>query len=302
MNSQGYQYQPVLCTGPVVEQAVAPPRWPSPAAAPGQGIYIPKGPLPALNHCPCQPSLKQLGLGTLALAGSRDDKLRLIRRAYSLGVRYFETAEAEGPFHQEVLLGEALAKVGQRAHIATKFGYRIRQDGSLAGPDSGPDHIQGVVEASLTRLGINRLDLLYQEQQDPKVPMEKVAGAVADLVQAGKVAAFGLCAPSLDQLRRTQAVLKVSAVQWQLGHSADLVLDPRLLALCQTLGIALVFKGRAAVLAAFLAKAAPTLAGAKVLPVLDAGYQQELSLFPGGMDNSGAEAEPGAIEESTASL
>jgi len=118
----------------------------------------------------------------------------LIRSAVNQGVTFFDTAEVYGPFTNEQLVGEALAPDRDRVVIGTKFGFDIEpQTGERSGRlNSTPDHIRTVVDASLQRLGTDRIDLLYQHRVDPEVPIEDVAGAVKDLVTAGKVVHFGL--------------------------------------------------------------------------------------------------------------
>ena len=130
-----------------------------------------------------------MGLGCMNLAWGfgppidRQDAIRLIRRAYDLGVTYFDAAEAYGPYLAEETVGEALASVRDRVVIATKFGFDIGPSGQLRGLDSRPEHIRQVAEASLRRLRTDRIDLLYQHRVDPKIPIEDVAGAVKQLIQ-----------------------------------------------------------------------------------------------------------------------
>jgi aryl-alcohol dehydrogenase-like predicted oxidoreductase len=113
--------------------------------------------------------------------------ISVIRRAYELGVTFFDTAEVYGPFTNEELLGEAVAPFRERVVIATKFGFKLDPGtGKQAGLDSRPEHIKEVAEASLKRLKTDRIDLFYQHRVDPEVPIEDVAGAVKDLIQQGK--------------------------------------------------------------------------------------------------------------------
>src|SRR3982750_2430051 len=138
-----------------------------------------------------------LGFGCMGIsfgygpATSREDGLAIIRAAFDGGVTFFDTAEAYGPFTNEELVGEALAPVRDQVVIATKFGFKF-ENGKQAGLDSRPAHIREVAEASLKRLNTDRIDLFYQHRVDPNVPIEDVAGAVKDLIQAGKVKHFGL--------------------------------------------------------------------------------------------------------------
>jgi aryl-alcohol dehydrogenase-like predicted oxidoreductase len=129
-------------------------------------------------------------------------------------VTLFDTAEVYGPFANEELLGEALAPVRERVVIATKFGFAIDPaTGRQAGLDSRPEHIRAVAEASLKRLRVDTLDLFYQHRVDPDVPIEEVAGAVKDLIAAGKVKHFGLSEAGVDTIRRAHAVQPVAALQ-----------------------------------------------------------------------------------------
>jgi len=128
------------------------------------------------------------------------------------GVTFFDTAEVYGPFANEELVGEALAPFRDQVVIATKFGFRI-EDGKQAGLDSRPEHIRQVADASLQRLKTDRIDLFYQHRVDPEVPIEDVAGAVKDLIQAGKVKHFGLSEAGARTIRRAHKVQPVAALQ-----------------------------------------------------------------------------------------
>ena len=144
--------------------------------------------------------------------GDRQEMIALVRAAVDRGVTFFDTAEVYGPFNNEELVGEALAPVRQQVVIATKFGFRI-EDGKQTGLDSRPAHIKEVADASLTRLKTDVIDLFYQHRVDPDVPIEDVAGAVKDLIQAGKVRHFGMSEASVQTIRRAHAVQPVTAVQ-----------------------------------------------------------------------------------------
>ena len=139
-----------------------------------------------------------LGLGCMGLTqgyGPAVDKqtgIALIRSAVELGITFFDTAEGYGPFANEELVGEALAPFRKQVAIATKFGFNIRPNGERSGLNSRPEHIKEVAEASLKRLKIETIDLFYQHRVDPNVPIEDVAGAVKELIAAGKVKHFGL--------------------------------------------------------------------------------------------------------------
>lgn len=165
--------------------------------------------------------VSELGLGCMGLTGvygegvAEPDAINLIRAAHDRGVTFFDTAEAYGPFQNEILLGKALAPIRENVVIATKFGFDIDQTtGARTGStNSRPDHIRRVAEASLKRLGVERIDLFYQHRVDPAVSIEDVAGTVRDLIAAGKVGHFGLSEASPTTIRRAHAVQPVTAVQ-----------------------------------------------------------------------------------------
>src|ERR1700721_2303202 len=163
-----------------------------------------------------------IGLGCMGMsfnlgpAMDKKDGISLIRAAVERGVTFFDTAEVYGPFTNEELLGEALAPYRSKVVIATKFGF------DLSGPDtrpgaavvnSRPEHIKKAVEGSLKRLKTDVIDLLYQHRVDPNVPIEDVAGAVKELIQAGKVKHFGMSEAGVKTIRRAHAVQPVTAVQ-----------------------------------------------------------------------------------------
>ncbi|MEC3947823.1 aldo/keto reductase [Sphingobium sp. HWE2-09] len=155
-----------------------------------------------------------IGLGCMGLnaAEGRANSIALIRHAVDSGVTLLDTAELYGPYVNEELVGEALAPVRNEVAIITKFGAKI-VDGKPAGFDSRPEKIRASADSSLLRLRTDRIDLYMQHRVDPAVPIEDVAGAVADLVTAGKVRAFGLSEAGADTIRRAHAVHPVSAVQ-----------------------------------------------------------------------------------------
>ncbi|HTV00277.1 MAG TPA: aldo/keto reductase [Luteitalea sp.] len=158
-----------------------------------------------------------LGFGCMGIshaygpALSGDEGIRVIRAAVDAGVTFFDTAEVYGPFTNEEVVGAALAPVRDQVAIATKFGFRI--GAGQQGLDSRPSHINEVADASLRRLGTDRIDLFYQHRVDPDVPIEDVAGAVQDLIAAGKVKHFGLSEAGVATIRRAHAVLPVAALQ-----------------------------------------------------------------------------------------
>jgi aryl-alcohol dehydrogenase-like predicted oxidoreductase len=161
-----------------------------------------------------------LGLGCMGMssgygpAGEKSAMIAVIRAAVDQGVTFFDTAEIYGPFKNEELVGEALAPFRERVKIATKFGFRIGPNGErMEGLDSRPAHIKEVAEASLKRLKTDVIDLFYQHRVDPAVPIEDVAGAVKELIQAGKVKHFGLSEAGAKTIRRAHAVQPVTALQ-----------------------------------------------------------------------------------------
>ena len=184
-----------------------------------------------------------IGLGCMGMSQSygpadEAESIATLNRAVELGVTFFDTAEAYGPFKNEELLGRVLKPHRDRIVIATKFGFKF-DGGKSSGVDSRPSHIREVVETSLKRLQTDRIDLLYQHRVDPSVPMGDVAGAVGELVQAGKVRFFGLSEAGEDAIRRAHAVHPVSALQseyslWERN------LEPKIIPLLRKLGIGLV--------------------------------------------------------------
>ncbi len=172
--------------------------------------------------------------------GPADEKesVATIHRALELGLDFFDTAEVYGPFVNEELVGRALKGRREQAIIATKFGFRI-EDGKNTGTDSRPEHIREVVDASLRRLKVAYIDLLYQHRVDPQVPIEDVAGTVGELVRAGKVRYFGLSEAGEKTIRRAHATHPVTAVQseyslWERN------LEPEIIPLLRELGIGVV--------------------------------------------------------------
>ena len=158
-----------------------------------------------------------IGLGCMGLsygygpATERNDGIRLIRAAHELGVTFFDTAEAYGPFTNEELVGEALEPIRDEVVIATKFGFEVGD--SSKGQDSRPERIREVADAALTRLRTDRIDLLYQHRVDRNVPIEEVAGTVEELIEEGKVGHFGLSEAGVETIRRAHAVQSVTALQ-----------------------------------------------------------------------------------------
>jgi len=160
-----------------------------------------------------------LGFGCMGLSQSygtplgRDEGIAVVRAAVDRGVTFFDTAEVYGPFVNEELVGQALAPVRDQVVIATKFGFAFDADGRQTGLSSRPDHVRQAVDGSLQRLGVEVIDLLYQHRVDPTVPIEDVAGAVKELIAAGKVRHFGLSEAGVGTIRRAHAVQPVTALQ-----------------------------------------------------------------------------------------
>ena len=166
------------------------------------------------------PEVSAIGLGCMGMSfgfGPPKDKqemIGVIRAAVERGVTFFDTAEVYGPYINEELVGEALAPYRRKVAIATKFGFRMDPaTGKQAGLDSRPRHIKEVAEASLKRLKVETIDLLYQHRVDPEVPIEDVAGAVKELIQEGKVKHFGLSEAGVQVIRRAHKVQPVAALQ-----------------------------------------------------------------------------------------
>ncbi|MBI3565959.1 MAG: aldo/keto reductase [Elusimicrobia bacterium] len=182
------------------------------------------------------PEVSALGLGCMGMssgygpAADKKEMIALIREAVESGVTFFDTAEAYGPFVNEELVGEALKPVRDRVVIATKFGFDIDLETGerRAGTNSRPEHIRAVADAALRRLGVETIDLFYQHRVDPSVPIEDVAGAVKDLIVAGKVKHFGLSEAGVGTIRRAHAVQPVAALQseyslWYRGPEKEVL-------------------------------------------------------------------------------
>jgi len=189
--------------------------------------------------------VSEMGAGCMSISANygppadKNQGIRVIRTAYDKGVTFFDTAEVYGPFTNEELVGEALAPFRDKVIVATKFGFDLE----AGGLNSRPEHIRKVVEASLKRLRTDRIDLYYQHRVDPKVPIEEVAGAIKDLIKAGKVLHLGLSEPSAKTIRRAHAVQPVTAIQTEYSLMER---DPErngVLKACEELGIGFVSWG-----------------------------------------------------------
>ena len=188
-----------------------------------------------------------LGLGCMPMAGigkgmygmaSRSESLATIDRAIELGVTFFDTAEVYGPHINEELLGHAIRGRRERLVIATKFGFAFK-DGQVTGVDSSPANVRRACEGSLKRLGVDTIDLFYQHRVDPKVPIEETVGAMAELVQEGKVRYLGLSEAGAETLKKAHATHPIAALQseyslWERG------IEEEILPVCQDLGIGFV--------------------------------------------------------------
>ena len=181
-------------------------------------------------------TVSAIGLGCMSLTGAYDiaapdraDSIAVVRRAVELGVTFFDTAEVYGPFANEDIVGEALEPYRNDVVIATKFGFAFAENGVPAGGlCSDPASIRRAVDGSLQRLRTDHIDLYYQHRVDPAVPIEDVAGAVKELVEAGKVTHFGLSEAAADTIRRAHAVHPVAAVQseyslWWRDREQDVI-------------------------------------------------------------------------------
>ena len=189
-----------------------------------------------------------LGLGCMRMSfgdtpTDKQEMIALIHKAVERGITFFDTAEVYGPFTNEELVGEALKPFKGKVVISTKFGW---SHGPGSGPsprhghDSRPEHIRRVVEASLKRLRVEAIDLLYQHRPDPNVPVEDMAGAVKNLIQQGKVKHFGLSESGADLIRRAHAVQPVTALQSEYSIWWTAIEENDVLATCEELGIGLV--------------------------------------------------------------
>jgi aryl-alcohol dehydrogenase-like predicted oxidoreductase len=189
-----------------------------------------------------------MGLGCMRMSfgdapiGDKQDMIAFLHASVERGITFFDTAEVYGPFTNEELVGEALEPFRGQVVIATKFGFKhdpVKGPSPATGFDSRPEQIKRVAEASLKRLRVESIDLFYQHRVDPNVPIEDVAGAVKELIQAGKVKHFGLSEASADNIRRAHAVQPVTALQSEYSIWWRTIEDA-VLPTCEELGIGLV--------------------------------------------------------------
>ena len=179
--------------------------------------------------------VSELGLGCMSMsgmygtAGERDEaeSIAVIHRALDLGMTFLDTAEVYGPYANEELVGKALKGRREQAVVATKFGFKI-EDGKMTGVDGSPENVRRTCDASLQRLGIDTIDLFYQHRPDRAIPIEDTIGALAELVQAGKVRHLGLSEVGPERLRRAHAVYPIAALQseyslWERGLEAEIL-------------------------------------------------------------------------------
>jgi len=189
-------------------------------------------------------AVSALGMGAMNLsfgtgrAVDEREGIRILRAAVERGIKFFDTAQAYGPYVNEKLVGQALAPMRKDVIIATKFGFKL-DNGAITGTDSRPDNIREVAEASLTSLKTDYIDLFYQHRVDPAVPIEDVAGTLKDLIREGKIRHYGLSEAGAATIRRAHAVHPVAAVQnqysiWTREPEADVI------PVCEELGIGFV--------------------------------------------------------------
>ncbi len=179
--------------------------------------------------------VSEIGLGCMSMSGvygtaeERDETeaIAVIHRALDLGITFFDTAEVYGPYTNETLVGKALKGRREQAIVATKFGFKI-ENGAIAGVDGSPANIRRACDESLTRLGVETIDLFYQHRPDRSTPIEETVSAMAELVQAGKVRHLGLSEAGPNTLRRAHAIHPIAALQseyslWERGLEAEIL-------------------------------------------------------------------------------
>jgi aryl-alcohol dehydrogenase-like predicted oxidoreductase len=190
-------------------------------------------------------NVSALGLGCMGMTGAygpsdEEESLRVLRRYIELGGNFFDTAEVYGPYTNEELLGRFLRDVPRESVVvATKFGFKL-VNGARTGVDSSPENVRRACDGSLSRLGIDQIDLYYQHRVDPNVPIEDTVGALKELVAAGKIRAIGLSEAHSDTIRRANAVHPISALQSEYSLWTRDVETNGVLATCRELGVAFV--------------------------------------------------------------
>jgi aryl-alcohol dehydrogenase-like predicted oxidoreductase len=190
-------------------------------------------------------NVSALGLGCMGMTwaygpSDEEESLRVLRRYIELGGNFFDTAEVYGPYTNEELLGRFLRDVSRESVVvATKFGFKL-VNGVRTGIDSSPDNVRRACDGSLSRLGIDQIDLYYQHRVDPNVPIEDTVGALKELVAAGKIRSIGLSEAHPDTIRRANAVHPISALQSEYSLWTRDVETNGVLATCRELGVAFV--------------------------------------------------------------
>lgn len=177
-------------------------------------------------------TVSELGLGCMGMSflygkATDEDAVAVIHRSLDLGMTFLDTAEVYGPYANEELVGKALKGRRDQAVVATKFGFKI-ESGAMAGVDGTPENVRRACDASLQRLGVDTIDLFYQHRRDRAVPIEETVGAMAELIEAGKVKHLGLSEVGPETLRRAQAVHPIAALQseyslWERGIEAEIL-------------------------------------------------------------------------------